>query len=158
MGIEILCGTLGGDERERAVLVDGSTGRPLALPMFEEEEEAEGFLGYAQADGVRDVRALGPRELDDLHSRWMRLSPRVREIGDWMFILTATDQNGLRFRVQVLPSGEVVDRFGHRYARDPERDDAEWLGLLDEKQDEPIRVRRASYERTASKVAPKGKS
>jgi hypothetical protein len=54
----------------RAVLIDSVTERPLPLPCFEDEFAAGGFLAYAAACGISDVRALNGAELEALHGRW----------------------------------------------------------------------------------------
>lgn len=70
MGIWI--GTVTVEHREGAVLFDSVTMRPIGLPLFDSEEEADTFLAYAYSLEFDDVRAMSQESLDRLHTEWCR--------------------------------------------------------------------------------------
>ena len=57
----------------KAVLVDSVTEMPIALPLFETVAEAEAFVNWAEAEGVkvRDI-PFAAHTLDVLHSLWVK--------------------------------------------------------------------------------------
>lgn len=59
--------------RAGALLLDSVTMRPIDLPLFDDVEQAERFLGWAHDQGAPDVRALHPEVLDALHRMWREL-------------------------------------------------------------------------------------
>jgi hypothetical protein len=77
MGVRILAGSFDGGP-ERAALVNSVTERPLALPMFEDREDAEAFLRWCSGVGYRgrSLERLNPAELDACHTRWLVITGR----------------------------------------------------------------------------------
>lgn len=57
----------------RAVLVDSVTEKPLPLPCFESTEQAEGFMSWAEDEGVTVGQIpFATHTLDALHSLWVK--------------------------------------------------------------------------------------
>lgn len=55
-----------------AVIVCNTSNRPLALPLFDSIESAEGFLEYARGLHFDDVRRLTADALEQLHTTWIK--------------------------------------------------------------------------------------
>lgn len=68
MGIHILTGRLDGT-RDAAVLIDSVTGTAFG-PLFTDEDEAEGFLGWLKSTYGKDARILGETRLHELVDLW----------------------------------------------------------------------------------------
>lgn len=69
MGLRILTGEEGGDSNGQAVLFCSTSMRALPF-MFEDEEEAEGFLEHVNEDPV-DFRKLPYERQNELYETWI---------------------------------------------------------------------------------------
>jgi len=54
-----------------ALLLDSVTMRPLALPLFRSERDAESFERYAAEQDYPELRSLSAYALDRLHTAWL---------------------------------------------------------------------------------------
>lgn len=57
---------------ERAILMNSVTEKPLLVPGFRNEDEAEDFVSFTELAGFPNVCALGADTLDRLHAMWIQ--------------------------------------------------------------------------------------
>ena len=72
MGISILEGDYDGRGVTRAVMVCNTTDRAFG-PLFDDHDEAQGFLDWHEAQGYSDPRTVNDDELDNRYIRYRKL-------------------------------------------------------------------------------------
>lgn len=64
-----------------AILICSTSMRPLPLPVFADDDDAHGFLAFAEELGFADVRRLRADSLELVHSMWISTG-RPKEVDE----------------------------------------------------------------------------
>ncbi len=87
--MSILVATLDA-EISGAVLICSTSMRPLPLPVFADDDEANGFLAFAEGLGFSDVRRLRTDNLERLHDFWIEAGKPKEEEAPPLRLVTAS--------------------------------------------------------------------